>query len=88
MNDAFMYGVCALTLAILAPRQLLPEEAFRSVDAGKIVKRAPAETGQYISMLRESGMTWGAIGNITGYDPSSACRVLKKWRMEHGYEQL
>lgn len=71
----------ALTLAILAPRPLFPEEAFIGVSDGKIPRRQAEVVARDMIAIHKLGEdSWTKIGEMFGMKQRDAMCMASRWK--------
>ena len=70
----------ALTLAILAPRPLYPEEAFEGLAEGKLRTRSLDIVVPDMLSLRGLGDSWDMVAELFGYSNEDARTLACRWK--------
>jgi len=78
----------ALTLALLSPVLMMPEDAMTALDAGKIkkVSRKWDDVVPEMIALKSDGATWKEIGEIFGYSAACAISTTTHWKQKQKKE--
>jgi len=75
-------GWCALALALMSPKFLMPEDAFESLSAGKIGNgnKNWDDVVPEMIWMRADGVPWGEIAEIYGHSKNTCMCMVNRYK--------